>query len=155
MSELFDKEYKEKLEKLNQDLVTLTLSLQNEVRELKEDTIVNAQHLNALKQKSMTGLNVVNSRLGEHINNVSEMTEVVVDIAQEKEENNYATFLKNLLESDFKALQYEMLEEAKREMLNVKAPQTSKNKFGIVFNVLSIVSFVLIAVICVKYKLLW
>lgn len=94
------------MEKLNQDLVTLTLSLQNEVKELKEDTIVNAQHLNALKQKSMNGLNVVNSRLGEHINNVSEMTEVVVDIAQEKEENDYATFSKNLLESDFKALQF-------------------------------------------------
>lgn len=68
---------------------------------------------------------------------------------------NYASFLKSLLESDFKALQSEMLEESKREILNAKTSNNTKGSFsfGIIFNILSLVSFVLIVFISVKYKL--
>lgn len=44
-------DYYQKVEKLNKQLTELTLSLQKEVKELKEDTFINAQHINVLKQK--------------------------------------------------------------------------------------------------------
>ena len=148
-------DYYQKVEKLNEQLTELTLALQKEVKELKEDTLVNAQHIKVLKQKNIKNLGVVNDKLKEHIDATADLAEVLGQMSEEKENNNYASFLKSLLESDFKALQSDMLEESKREILNAKTSNHTKGSFsfGIIFNILSLVSFVLIDFISVKYKL--
>lgn len=148
-------DYYQKVEKLNEQLTELTLALQREVKELKEDTLVNAQHIKVLKQKNIKNLGVVNDKLKEHIDATADLAEDLGQMSEEKENNNYASFLKSLLESDFKALQSEMLEESKREILNAKTSNNTKGSFsfGIIFNILSLVSFVLIVFILVKYKL--
>lgn len=149
------KDYYQKVEKLNEQLTELTLALQKEVKELKEDTLVNAQHIKVLKQKNINNLGIVNDRLKEHIDVTADLAEDLGQMSEEKENNNYASFLKSLLESDFKALQNEMLEESKREILNAKTSSNTKGSFsfGIIFNILSLVSFVLIVFISVKYRL--
>lgn len=149
------KDYYQKVEKLNEQLTELTLALQKEVKELKEDTLVNAQHIKVLKQKNINNLGIVNDRLKEHIDVTADLAEDLGQMSEEKENNNYAIFLKSLLESDFKALQNEMLEESKREILNAKTSSNTKGSFsfGIIFNILSLVSFVLIVFISVKYRL--
>lgn len=150
-----EKEFYEKVEKLNTQLTNLTLSLQKEVAELKEDTLVNAQHIKSLKQKSQRNISVVNDKLKEHIDLTGDLVEELEKEEQANENNDYMIFLKTLLESDFKALQNEAIEQTKREILNVKkspAKNTGFN-FGIVFNAISVISFVLIIAICFKYKL--
>lgn len=150
------KEYFDKTDKLNEKLVNLIFHMQKEVAELKEDTLVNAQHIKIIKNKNEKNISVVNDKLKEHINLTSNFVE---ELEKEEEVNNnnndYTTFLKTLLESDFKALQNEAIEQTKREILNVKkspAKDTGFN-FGIVFNAISVISFVLIIAICFKYKL--
>ncbi|RDU61492.1 hypothetical protein [Helicobacter sp. MIT 14-3879] len=152
-----NKEYYQKVEKLNEQLVNLTLSLQNEVKELKEDTLVNAQHINVLKQKNLKNLNIVNAKLKEHIDNTDDLAQNLANTAIQKENNDYTYFLKSLLESDFKALQNEMLENTKREILNHQSSNSyhTKNSLNLttLCNVLSIISFIAIIVITVKYRL--
>ena len=90
-----EEEFYKSFSNLSTQLTDLTLSLQKEVAELKEYTVVN------------------------------------------------------------KALQNEAIEQIKREILNVKkspAKNTGFN-FGIVFNAISVISFVLIIAICFKCKL--
>lgn len=154
-----DKEFYDKVEKLNESLANLTLELQNEVKELKEDTLVNAQHIHALKEKHIKSLGVVNDSLKAHIDNTGEMAGELAEAHREKEENDYTSFLKELLSSDFKALQTDMIEETKRELISVKKPpKKSKgggNPFNTIANLLSFISFAFLVIICIKYKLLF
>lgn len=137
----------------------LIVALQKEVGELKEDTLVNASHIHLLKNSSKDRIKELNSNMNE----LNEVTNELVDgLEQELKENktdNYTKFLKSLLEEDFKALQNEAIEEVKRELLNTKA-QKNKKQENIIISfckmispVLSIVSFILLITICVKFKL--
>ena len=150
-------EYKEKIEKLGNALTKLTLDLQKEVKELKEDTLVNAAHIKTLKTKHTKSINIVNNKLKEHVDNAEQMSESLAEISEEQEGNNYEKFLKSLLESDFKALQQKMLEEAKREILAKKPITKAQRRFniGIIFNTFGVAGFLLVLWICVKYKLLF
>lgn len=134
-------EYKEKIEKLGDALTKLTLDLQKEVKELKEDTLVNAAHIKTLKTKHTKSINVINNKLKEHVDNAGQMSESLAEINEEQEGSNYENFLKSLLESDFKALQQEMLKEAKREILAKKPIVKAQGKFniGIIFNAFGLV----------------
>ncbi|EFR47522.1 hypothetical protein HW260_03140 [Helicobacter cinaedi] len=129
-----EQEYKDKIEKLNSDLTKLTLDLQKEVKELKEDTLVNG-----------------------HIDNTANMSFALAEISEEQESSNYEKFLKTLLESDFKALQQEMIEETKRELLTKKVSKNQQGgfKIGMIFNLFGLLSFLLTLWICAKYKLLF
>lgn len=150
-------EYKEKIEKLGDALTKLTLDLQKEVKELKEDTLVNAVHIKTLKTKHTKSINVVNNKLKEHVDESEQMCNQLAEISEEQEGSNYENFLKSLLESDFKALQQEMLEEAKREILAKKPITKAQRRFniGVIFNAFGVVGFLLVLWICVKYKLLF
>lgn len=147
--------YFEKTDKLNEKLTDLILGLQKEVAELKEDTLVNAQHIKSIKTKNETNIGVVNDKLKEHIDCTSNLVEILEKEEETNKNNDYTTFLKTLLESDFKSLQNEAIEQTKREILNAKKiPAKSAGfNFGVVFNVISIISFVLVVAICLKYKL--
>lgn len=98
-------DYYQKVEKLNEQLTELTLALQREVKELKEDTLVNAQHIKVLKQKNIKNLGVVNDKLKEHIDATADLAEDLGQMSEEKENNNYASFLKaywNLISKPYK-----------------------------------------------------
>ncbi|BAM12549.1 hypothetical protein HCN_1339 [Helicobacter cinaedi PAGU611] len=152
-----EQEYKDKIEKLNSDLTKLTLDLQKEVKELKEDTLVNAQHIKILKTKNTNNLNTMNENLKRHIDNTANMSFALAEISEEQESSNYEKFLKTLLESDFKALQQEMIEETKRELLTKKVSKNQQGgfKIGMIFNLFGLLSFLLTLWICAKYKLLF
>lgn len=146
------------LDKLLERITNLTLNLQKEVAELKEDTLVNASHIQIIKNAHSDNLNSLNSSVG---NIVSSTSEFVIGLEKELNKNNgnnYAEFLKSLLEEDFNALQKEMLEEGKREILNVK-PSAKKNEsifFSFLKDIspfLSFFSFILLVIICIKFNL--
>lgn len=152
-----DKTYQEKLEKLNEDLVLITLELQKEVSELKEDTFLNALHIKKLKEGSGKNFENIENCMETHIKDTSEMIEDVFTESENQENKDYAKFLKELLDSDFRATQAEMIENAKREILNMKnsATKSKNSKFDsrIIFNAMSVISFVLILFISIKYKI--
>lgn len=107
--------------KLLERITNLALNLQKEVAELKEDTLVNASHIQIIKNAHSDNLNNLNSNVG---NIVSSTSEFVIGLEKELSKNsgnNYTEFLKSLLKEDFNALQKEMLEEGKREILNAKS----------------------------------
>lgn len=154
-------EEKHEIDKLLERITNLTLNLQKEVAELKEDTLVNASHIQVIKNTHSDNLNNLNSNVG---NIVSSTSEFVIGLEKELSKNsgnNYAEFLKSLLKEDFNALQKEMLEEGKREILNAKS---SAKKGGGGENIfvsflkdispfLSLSSFILLIIICVKFNL--
>lgn len=151
-------EEKHEIDKLLERITNLALNLQKEVAELKEDTLVNASHIQIIKNAHSDNLNNLNSNVG---NIVSSTSEFVIGLEKELSKNsgnNYTEFLKSLLKEDFNALQKEMLEEGKREILNAKP---SPNKSGNIFfsflkgisPFLSLFSFILLIIICVKFNL--
>lgn len=140
-------------------LTNLTLSLQKEVAELKEDTTVNAMHIACLKQSSKENLDNLNDSV-QSINSTTH--EAVSSLAEEfgkNGTNNYADFLKQLLESDFKNLQFEMIENAKRELLSAKTTEKKKEKnpflafLQFITPFLGLITFLLLMLICLKFKL--
>lgn len=140
-------------------LTNLTLNLQKEVAELKEDTIVNASHIQLMKASSKDNLNDLNSSVNSLNNATNELVSGIEEELNKTSGNNYAEFLKTLLKEDFKALQNEMIEQTKRELLNAKTHAKTKNSNPIlsfiqkISPVLSIISFTLLIIICVKFKI--
>lgn len=146
------------LENLLERITNLTINLEKEVAELKEDTIVNASHIHLIEVSNKDKLNNMHSSM-KQINDAT--NEFVNDLEKEMsniQTDNYTDFLKTLLKEDFIALQKEMLEDTKRELLN-STNKTTKNENLIssflkhISPVLSIVSFVLLIIICMKFKL--
>ena len=148
---------KEGLDKLLNNLTTLTMDLQKEVAELKEDTLLNATHIALVKNSHKDKISTLNDSLIDINKNTSELANSVDEEFSKTGLDNYTEFLKSLLKQDFKALQNEAIEQTKRELLGTKAKATKSNE-NAVFSflktlspVLSIISFTLI--ICVKFKI--
>lgn len=82
------------IDKINEKLTNLILELQTEVKNLKEDTICNAQHLQMLKEKN----NDINHKIISAQNNQLKSTMSFVNDLQKENEangtNNYADFIK-------------------------------------------------------------
>lgn len=139
--------------------INLTLALQKEVGELKEDSLVNASHILLLKNSSRDRIKELNSNMNELSDVTNELVDGLEEEFKQNQTDNYTNFLKSLLEEDFKALQNEAIEQAKRELLNTK-PSGVKKQENIIFSffkmispMLSIVSFILLLIICIKFKL--
>lgn len=114
-------EEKHEIDKLLERITNLTLNLQKEVAELKEDTLVNASHIQIIKSSHSDNLNNLNSSVSGIVSSTNEFVEELEQELNKKSGNNYTEFLKSLLAEDFNALQKEMLEEGKREILNAKS----------------------------------
>lgn len=154
--EVKEKEELEKQNKLFEELTELTLILQKEVKELKEDTCVNAQHISDVKKRHSRNLQTLNNDLSNITGSTQEFTNALQGEMEKTQSSNYNNFLKELLESDFKALQNEMIEDSKREMLadknnNKTSASGIPNK---IFIILSCVNFSLLVWIIIKFKLL-
>lgn len=152
-------EEKYEIDKLLERITNLTLNLQKEVAELKEDTLVNASHIQIIKSSHSDNLNNLNSSVSGIVSSTNEFVEELEQELNKKSGNNYTEFLKSLLKEDFNALQKEMLEEGKREILNAKS-SAKKGGENIFFSFLkdispflSLSSFILLIVICVKFNL--
>lgn len=148
-------EVKEEIVELNKRLSHLVFTLQKEVKELKEDTLINAQHLSMLKRLSNKSINTLNDEVKSHL---TETENFVSSLEKENEKNgtnNYASFIKTLLSEDFSKKQNELLEELKREF-NTKGKEKKKQSTSLlpkISFILSLISFSLLMLICVKFKL--
>lgn len=137
----------------------LVLALQQEVGELKEDTLLNASHIQLIKESHKDKLNDLNSSMSKLNETTGELVNGLEEELTQTQTNNYIEFLKILLNEDFKALQSEMLEQAKRELLNAKSQKNKKQENIIISFIkaispaLSMASFILLIVICFKFKL--
>ncbi|TNB59114.1 hypothetical protein FDR72_08815 [Campylobacter helveticus] len=140
--------------KLNEELSKLVFTLQKEVKNLKEDTLVNAQHLYMFKKLNTKSINTLNDEMDTHL---KATTEFVENLGIENEKNNadnYSAFINTLLTEDFAKKQNEVIEELKREF-NAK-PKITKNKYSFLVKfsfALSLASFSLLMLICVKFRL--
>ncbi|MBX7491222.1 hypothetical protein [Helicobacter turcicus] len=141
-------------------ITDLALKLQKEVAELKEDTLVNASHIALLKNSNKEHIEDLNTNLSELNNATSEFVSGVEKEFNKKSGDNYTEFLKSLLKEDFLALQKEMIEDSKREILNAKGGAKAKQKENILLSflgflspILSLISFSLLMLICVKFKI--
>lgn len=140
---------------LNEKLSNLVFTLQKEVAELKEDTIINAQHLYMLKRLSSKSINTLNDELKSTVESTGEF---VSSLEKENEKNgtsNYQALIKELLTQDFSKKQNDLLEELKRE-LNTKGKEkksTSSSSLTKISFILSLISFSLLMLIIVKFKL--
>ncbi len=149
------------IDKLLERITNLTLNLQKEVAELKEDTLVNASHIQIIKSSHSDNLNNLNSSVSGIVSSTNEFVEELEQELNKKSGNNYTEFLKSLLAEDFNALQKEMLEEGKREILNAKSSaKKSGGGENIFFSFLkdispflSLFSFILLIIICIKFNL--
>lgn len=154
-------EEKHETDKLLERITNLTLNLQKEVAELKEDTLVNASHIQIIKSSHSDNLNNLNSSVSGIVSSTNEFVEELEQELNKKSGNNYTEFLKSLLAEDFNALQKEMLEEGKREILNAKSSaKKSGGGENIFFSFLkdispflSLFSFILLIIICIKFNL--
>ncbi|WP_276950750.1 hypothetical protein [Helicobacter rodentium] len=154
-------EEKHEIDKLLERITNLTLNLQKEVAELKEDTLVNASHIQIIKSSHSDNLNNLNSSVSGIVSSTNEFVEELEQELNKKSGNNYTEFLKSLLAEDFNALQKEMLEEGKREILNAKSSaKKSGGGENIFFSFLkdispflSLFSFILLIIICIKFNL--
>lgn len=141
-------------ENLNNQLSNLVFTLQKEVKNLKEDTIVNAQHLNMLKRLSAKSINSLNDEVRTHLQSTGEFVAELEKDSEANETNNYASLIKTLLNEDFAKKQNEIIEELKRQFS--QKPQKVKNTsswLSKVSFVLSLVSFSILVLICIKFKL--
>ena len=111
---------KTEIDKLLERITNLTLNLQKEVAELKEDTLVNASHIQIIKSSHSDNLNNLNNSVSGIVSSTNEFVEELEQELNKKSGDNYTEFLKSLLADDFNALQKEMLEDGKREILNAK-----------------------------------
>lgn len=146
-----------KINELNERMTNLVIALQEQVKELKEDTLLNAQHIKVLKDKHQKETEKINDTLKDHIDNTSQLVEQASEMSEQNETNNYTDFLKTLLESDFKAEQTKIIENTKRELLGAKSSKKNNDIFATIApitNLLGLVAFVLVFIICYKYKLL-
>jgi hypothetical protein len=143
------------IDKINEKLTNLILELQTEVKNLKEDTICNAQHLQMLKEKN----NDINHKIISAQNNQLKSTMSFVNDLQKENEangtNNYADFIKGLIINDFKAMQNEIVESIKREQggsdKKVKAQTPMSSAIALI---LSVICFVFLLIISIKFKLI-
>lgn len=154
---------KSEVEKLNQatsKTMDLSLALQKKVSDLQEDSFLNAQHIQVIKNTHQMHIDKTQSVLKKHI---ADTDNFIVEFAEEdtkKGVDNYTNFIKSLLTSDFKALQNETLEEVRRQFTKNKGKKPSESKsnkgfsFNIIFNIMSLVSFIFLIYLCMKYKLL-
>lgn len=154
---------KNEVEKLNlatNKTMDLSLALQKKVSDLQEDSFLNAQHINAIKSTHQMHIDKTQTILKKHITDTDNF---IVELAEEdtkKGVDNYTNFIKGLLTSDFKALQNETLEEVKRQFTKNKGKKPSESKgnkgfsFNIIFNLMSLASFIFLIYLCMKYKLL-
>lgn len=151
---------KNEVEKLNEatnKTMDLSLALQKKISDLQEDSFINAQHIQVIKNTHQSHIEKTQSILKKHIVDTDNF---VVELAEEdakKGVDNYANFIKELLASDFKALQNETLEEIKRQFIKNKGKKLESNKgskFNIIFNAMSLISFIFLVYLCFKYKLL-
>ncbi|ECL6143836.1 hypothetical protein [Campylobacter jejuni] len=146
-----------KNKELSDKLVHLVLTLQKEVKELREDTVVNAQHLSILKSNSTKTMNTLNNEMINHINETSEIIEEVIEQSEENSGNNYTNFLKSLLQEDFAKKQHEIIEELRRELGGKTKPVYSNVKQNsIIVNLsflMSMLSFGLLLFICFKFNI--
>lgn len=139
-------------------IADLTMALQKEVAELKEDTLVNASHIQIIKNSHKDKMNDLNTSVSDLNNATIEIVNGIEDEFSKTSGTNYTEFLKALLQEDFKALQNEAIEQSKREILAMnKGSKKKENAFmaflSFISPFLSVFSFVLLLVICVKFKL--
>lgn len=140
---------------LNEKLSNLVFTLQKEVAELKEDTIINAQHLYMLKRLSSKSINTLNDELKSTVESTGEFVSSLEKENEKNGTNNYQALIKELLTQDFSKKQNELLEELKRE-LNTKGKEkksTSSSSLTKISFILSFISFSLLMLIVVKFKL--
>lgn len=140
---------------LNEKLSNLVFTLQKEVAELKEDTIINAQHLYMLKRLSSKSINTLNDELKSTVESTGEFVSSLEKENEKNGTNNYQALIKELLTQDFSKKQNELLEELKRE-LNTKGKEkksTSSSSLTKISFILSLISFSLLMLIIVKFKL--
>lgn len=140
---------------LNEKLSNLVFTLQKEVAELKEDTIINAQHLYMLKRLSSKSINTLNDELKSTVESTGEFVSSLEKENEKNGTNNYQALIKELLIQDFSKKQNELLEELKRE-LNTKGKEkksTSSSSLTKISFILSLISFSLLMLIIVKFKL--
>ncbi|EAH8338452.1 hypothetical protein EU792_09190, partial [Campylobacter upsaliensis] len=62
-----DKQNKKEMVELNERLSNLVFTLQKEVKNLKEDTLINAQHLSMFKKMSAKSINNLNKEVETHL----------------------------------------------------------------------------------------
>lgn len=149
-----DKQNKKEMVELNERLSNLVFTLQKEVKNLKEDTLINAQHLSMFKKMSAKSINNLNKEVETHLQATGDF---IGNLESENEKNNadnYSTFIKTLLSEDFAKKQNEMIEELKREFH--QKPQKTKSTNSFLTKVsftLSLVSFSLLMFICIKFQI--
>lgn len=138
--------------------IDLNLTLQKKVSDLNEDTFLNAKHINLLKTGNVEYMDKNNTILKEQLKSNIALVEGLEEDTEKKSANNYTKFIKSLLESDFKAIQNELVEDVRRQFTKNKGKpiqqKQSGSKINIIFNIMSLVSFVFLVYICFKYNLL-
>ncbi|EAL3926896.1 hypothetical protein A0044_07110 [Campylobacter upsaliensis] len=149
-----DKQNKKEMVELNERLSNLVFTLQKEVKNLKEDTLINAQHLSMFKKMSAKSINNLNKEVETHLQATGDF---IGNLESENEKNNadnYSSFIKTLLSEDFAKKQNEMIEELKRKFH--QKPQKTKSTNSFLTKVsftLSLVSFSLLMIICMKFQI--
>lgn len=138
-------------ERLITDLTNLVLVLQKQVKNLHEDTLVNAQHLASFLDKQKNNLVKINNVLNDHVGETADMIENIVAEHEDKKSGNYIQFLNGLLKDDFFKKQNEVIEKAQREALGKVAKNNIGNYLSLIISISS-ASFLLF--ICYKFNIL-
>ena len=136
-------------------IADLTLALQKEVKELKEDTCVNAYHIKEIKEKHEKNLRTLNSDISKTATSLGDFSEHIETTINENGANNYTEFLKSLLQNDFKSMQNEAIEELKRTMGSKRSDKQKKNSIPFIYKLgsfLGIFSTASLIYIIVKFQ---
>lgn len=157
MAEDAENDIKKLSEALNK-VIDLNLTLQKKVADLQDDTLLNAKHINLLKTSNVEYMDKNTTVIKEQLKSNIALVEGLEEDTEKKSANNYTKFIKSLLESDFKAIQNELVEDVRRQFTKNKGKtiqqKQGNSKINIVFNIMSLVSFVFLVYICFKYNLL-
>lgn len=136
----------------------LILALQEEVKNLKEDTCVNALVLKEMKENHSQAIKLSNKNTQQLKNEVLNFSGGLEEAINEKGLDNYSEFLKSLLKNDFNAKLNEELELLKREIAKNDKGKKSSSEIEIPFifkagAILGILSGVFCIFLIVKFNL--
>ncbi|ECK2550139.1 hypothetical protein FQW77_08670 [Campylobacter jejuni] len=142
----------EQYQELNEKLSRLVLMLQKEVKELKEDTLINAYAIKDLQSNSSEDIKMVTNVVEGHLDNTSEIIQEIVEKNEENSEENYTKFLKTLLIEDFTKKQKELLERSNQNTIITNSKNSDSFVSYLSFFV-SLFSLGFLLFICFKFNL--
>lgn len=145
----------EDIKTLNDKLIEYITKIQKANAELREDNLLNAMHIKQLRDKFNKAYNGLNDGLVQTNKNCDEFSQDLEIKFSESGQDNYAKFIKELLNNDFIAMQKSMAEDIKREVgLTSTVHKPKSNLISNISLVFSVLSFIFLLLLNFKFNLL-